>query len=190
MTSDQDLCNALARDLDQYFEQLVLAYQDRLYAFALRLTNVPQDAEEIAQDTFIRAYKALVTFSEERWQTLALRAWLYQIALNVFRNKIRGKVLDTVSMDEEITDDVFIEPPDDETMRPEASVERAEQNAVLAAQVASLPPRFREAVVLRFVQELDYTEIAEVLKQPVGTVKSNVHRGIQLLRAQLEVRQV
>ncbi len=56
--------------------------------------------------------------------------------------------------------------------------------------IASLPPRFREAVVLRFVQELDYAEIAEVLKQPVGTVKSNVHRGIQLLRTQLEVRQL
>ena len=190
VNADQDLCTALARDLDQHFEQLVLAYQDRLYAFALRLTNVPQDAEEIAQDTFIRAYKALVTFTEDRWQTLALRAWLYQIALNVFRNRIRGKVLDTVSIDEEIADDTYWEPSDDETVRPEASAERAERNTALAMQIASLPPRFREAVVLRFVQELDYAEIAEVLKQPVGTVKSNVHRGIQLLRTQLEVRQL
>lgn len=190
MTSDQDLCNALARDLDRHFEQMVLAYQDRLYAFALRLTNVPQDAEEIAQDAFIRAYKALADFNEERWQTLNLRAWLYQIALNVFRNRIRGKALDTVSIDEEIADDVFIEPSDDETLRPEASAERAEQSAILAAQVTELPPRYREAIVMRFVQELDYAEIAEVLKQPLGTVKSNVHRGIQLLRTQLEVRQV
>jgi RNA polymerase sigma-70 factor (ECF subfamily) len=188
VNQDQDLCNALAHDLDQHFEQLVIRYQDRLYAFALRLTNVPQDAEEIAQDAFIRAYKSLATFTAERWQTLALRAWLYQIALNVFRNRVRGKVLDTLSIDEEQADDVTIEPSDDETLRPEPSAERAEQNAAIAAQIASLPRRYREAVVLRYVEELDYAEIAEVMKQPLGTVKSNVHRGIQMLRTQLAVR--
>lgn len=190
MHSDQELCDALVRDLDQHFEQVVLAYQDRLYAFALRLTNLPQDAEEIAQDAFLRAYRALETFSAERRQTLALRAWLYQITLNVFRNRIRGKALATLSIDDENADETYVEPSDDEMLRPEPSAERAEQNAELAAQLANLPPRYREAIVLRYVEELDYAEIADVLKQPLGTVKSNVHRGLQLLRAQFAVREL
>ncbi|MER3459109.1 MAG: RNA polymerase sigma factor, partial [Chloroflexota bacterium] len=86
-----DLAAQLATGVDSHFERLVLAYQDRLYAFALRLSANPQDAEEIVQDAFVRAYHALKRYEAERIRTMALKPWLYQIALNVFRNRARTR---------------------------------------------------------------------------------------------------
>ncbi len=176
-----DLAAQLATGVDSHFERLVLAYQDRLYAFALRLSANPQDAEEIAQDAFVRAYYALKRYEAERIRTMALKPWLYQIALNVFRNQARARRLALVSLDS-LGDGAGMEPEDDEGDRPELITERAERERELVAQVATLPERYRLAVLLRYVGELDYAEIAAVLGQPVGTVKSNVHRGVQRLR--------
>ena len=83
MAHEGSLETDLARDLDGSFERLVLAYQDRLYAFALRFCGNREDAEEVAQDAFVRAYRALKTYPADRVRALALRAWLYRIALNV-----------------------------------------------------------------------------------------------------------
>ncbi len=176
-----DLAAQLATDVDSHFERLVLAYQDRLYAFALRLSNDPQDAEEIAQDAFVRAYRALKSYDPERIRAMALKPWLYQIALNVFRNRARGRRLALVSLDR-LHEGAGMEPEDDESGRPEPRAESAERERDLAAQVAALPERYRLALLLRYVGDLDYADIAAVLGQPVGTVKSNVHRGIQWLR--------
>jgi RNA polymerase sigma-70 factor, ECF subfamily len=189
VTTDQELCTALATDLDLHFEHVVRTYQDRLYTFALRLTNEAQDAEEIAQDAFIRAYRALSSFTAERVQKLALRAWLYQIALNVFRNRTRLKRLVTVSTDADLGDGVTLEPPDDEAARPEPSAERAEQLTELATKLAALPARHREALVLRYIEGFEYAEIAALLKQPLGTVKSNIHRGLEALRQHYLIQQ-
>ena len=87
---DRELARALAADLDLAFEALVRGYQHRLYGFALRLTGSPRDAEEIAQDAFVRAYRALVRYPAERIATLQVRAWLFQIAMNVTRNRARS----------------------------------------------------------------------------------------------------
>lgn len=176
-----DLAAQLATGVDSHFERLVLAYQDRLYAFALRLSANHQDAEEIAQDAFVRAYHALKRYEAERIRTMALKPWLYQIALNVFRNRARARRLALVSLDS-LGDGAGMEPEDDEGDRPELITERAERERELVAQVAALPERYRLAVLLRYVGGLDYAEIAAVLGQPVGTVKSNVHRGVQRLR--------
>jgi RNA polymerase sigma-70 factor (ECF subfamily) len=179
--SGQSLAAQLAAHLDRSFERLVLTYQDRLYAFALRLSGSPQDAEEIAQDAFVRAYHALQGYDAARTRALALKPWLYQITLNVFRNRVRGRRLPLVALDG-LGDGAEPEPEDDAAWQPEPHFEHAEAESALAAQVAALPERYRVAVVLRYVQELDYAEMAAVLGQPVGTVKSNVHRGIQMLR--------
>jgi RNA polymerase sigma-70 factor (ECF subfamily) len=181
----QDLPAALAADLDGNFEQLVSAYQDRLYAFALRLTGSPEDAEEIAQDAFVHAYQALVTYPAQRISELVLRPWLYQIALNVFRNRRRRRPLQLVSLGE-AGDGMGVDLEDDKAERPDAALEHAELRDRLGALVAALPERYRLAVVLRHVQGLRYAEIAALLRQPVGTVKANVHRALRLLRDGLE----
>jgi RNA polymerase sigma-70 factor (ECF subfamily) len=178
---DLTLLTALARDLDANFEALALAYQRRLYGLALRLTNSPPDAEEIAQDTLVRAYRALATYPAERIQALSLRAWLYQIAVNVWRNRARRARLREVSLEGDDGAMAF-ELPGAAEAQPERQAESNERRRELGALVASLAPRYREAIVLRHVYELTYLEIAATLDQPVGTVKANVHRGVRLLR--------
>lgn len=182
------LTAALAADLEGAFERVVVAYQGRIYGFALRLTGNPQDAEEVAQDAFVRAYRALQRFGSERIATLALRPWLYQIALNVARNRVRGKRHRTVPLlvgeeAERERRDGVPEPPDSTAESPAEFAERAGAGAALAGLVTGLPDRYRAAVILRHVEGLSYPEAAAVLGQPVGTVKANVHRGTKLLRA-------
>jgi RNA polymerase sigma-70 factor (ECF subfamily) len=163
----------LTRSVEGQFERMVHEHQDRLFAFALAMSGNRHDAEEIAQDTFLRAYRALATYAPERIRELKQRAWLHRIALNVMRNRVRGLKPKLVELNGS-------EP--DYDIGPEARAIRREGLDDLAARVAGLPPRYREAVVLRYVQELSYAEVAEALRQPVGTVKSNVHRGLKLLR--------
>ncbi len=193
---DRMLRAALARDVDAAFEGLVLAYQHRLYAFARSLAACPSDAEEVAQETFVRAYRALRAYPPTRVGVLTLRPWLFQIAVNVVRNHnrtqrrrvtvvptARGQLWDADG------DSVTIGPPepaDDARERPEVLAEQSEQRRELARLVATLPPRYRVPLVLRHVQDLSYDEIATITGKPLGTVKSDVHRGARLLRAALE----
>lgn len=158
---------------ERVFERMVHEHQDRIFALGFALTGNRHDAEEVAQDTFLRAYRALVTYPPERIRELKQRAWLHQIALNVVRNRVRGVKPLLVELNGS-------EP--DRSPGPEEDVMRRADMVDLAGRVAALPPRYREAVVLRHVQELSYEEAAAALGQPVGTVKANVHRGLKLLR--------
>jgi RNA polymerase sigma-70 factor (ECF subfamily) len=186
MTQDETLKSGLAADLDGSFEGLVRAYQDRLYSFALRVTRNPQDAEEVAQDAFVRAYRALGAYGEERIRALALRAWLYRITLNVARNRLRGKKPRTVSLDHPRDGGETVwEPSDDPADRPDARYERTRSRDDIATLVGRLPKRYREPLVLRYVEGLRLDEVAKVLGQPLGTAKSNVHRAIIALRESL-----
>ena len=158
---------------DRVFERLVRDHQDRIFALGLALTGNRHDAEDVAQDTFIRAYKALTTYSPDRIRDLKQKAWLHRIAVNVVRNRVRGVRPRMVELNGS-------EP--DLATGPEEDVLRKVEIDELAARVACLPARYREAVVLRHVQDLSYAEVAEALGQPVGTVKANVHRGLKILR--------
>jgi RNA polymerase sigma-70 factor (ECF subfamily) len=182
MTSD--LPEALADDLACNFERLVVAFQDRVFGFARSLGGNPADAEEIAQDAFVRAYRALSRYPAEQIRAMSLRAWLFQITLNVFRNHRRKRRRELVSLDDG-EDNVGFDLLDDRHCRPEVIAERRESNAELALQLQALPKKYRVAVILRHVQGCGYAEIAAALGQPIGTVKSNVHRGTMLLREEL-----
>lgn len=183
---DEDsLPEALAADLDGNFERLVAAYEDRLYTFALRLMGRHEDAEEVAQDAFVRAYRALKRYPADRVRAIALRAWLYQICLNVARNRLRAKNRRTVSLDDHrdgAEGASAREAADDAGNRPDARLEQRQQRADLASLVAKLPERYRAALILRYVEGLKLEEVAGILKQPVGTTKSNLHRAINALR--------
>lgn len=190
---DEDLVASLAADLTRAFERMACAYQHRLYAFALRLCGRPEEAEEIAQDALVRAYRALAAYAPERIRALHLRAWLFQITLNVARNRRRRRGPPLTSLEAALdgatgadgAEGPGWEPGADPDERPDAVAVRAEQSRELAARLLALPERFRAAVILRHVEGLSYGEIAVVLAQPVGTVKANVHRGVLLLRAAL-----
>ena len=182
MNEEHGLSEALARDLDGHFEQLVVAFQDRLYGFALRLLGSTRDAEESTQDAFVRAYRALQGYSAERRRALHLRAWLFQITLNVVRNRVRRQALPAVPMTDELAD---VLPSNVHAEQPEQASLRRERLLELSREIAALPERYAAAVVLRHVQGLSYEETASILNQPVGTTKSDVHRGLRLLRDSL-----
>jgi len=162
---------------ERVFERLVRDNQDRVYAVSLALTGNRHDAEEVAQDTFMRAYKALATYPPERVRELKQRAWLHRITVNVVRNRVRGVRPRLVELNGS-------EPSS--ASGPEEDVIRKLEVDALASRVAGLPPRYREAVVLRHIHELSYAEAAEALGQPVGTVKANVHRGLKMLRGEVD----
>jgi RNA polymerase sigma-70 factor (ECF subfamily) len=180
---DAELPARLAVDLPGGFDALVRSFQHRIFAFALGLSGDPADAEEVAQDAFLRAYRALLTYDAERIRGLALSAWLHRIALNVFRNRVRRRMLRVMPLDGELKIADRRAGPEEQALRSAALLE-------LASLVAGLPELQRAAVVLRCVQDLPYAEVAQVLGQPKGTVKSNVHRGLAALRARLALSEV
>lgn len=185
--SDRQLLRQLAADLNCSFPQLVLAYQHRLYTFTLRQSGSPQDAEDIVQEAFIRAYYALDDYPPERIQFLKLQPWLYKITLNVFYGRLRQAKLQFVPLDvsEEST---HLDIEDDWRERPDAVLSDREALHALETLVHTLPAQYREAVNLFYFEELSYREIAELLNHPIGTVKSNLHRGTKLLRKTLEIQ--
>jgi RNA polymerase sigma-70 factor, ECF subfamily len=176
---DASLAAGLSRDLEASFEHLVLAYQDRLFGFALRLSGRRAEAEDAVQDAFVRAYKALKTYPQEQRRTLQIRPWLYRITLNVVRNRARGQ-RPTEQLDGQWPSSSQWAPRSND--EPEPLAEAAERRRELAHLLSDLPDRYRSAVVLRHVHGLPYAEIATILDQPVGTTKANVHRGLHLLR--------
>jgi RNA polymerase sigma-70 factor (ECF subfamily) len=171
LRSDEALAARLAADLDGSFEALVSAHAGRLFSIALRFIGDRSDAEEAAQDAFVRAYQALAGYDEGRIRQIRLRPWLATIVLNVCRNRARVKRVRTVEL--------AFEPSAEPTVDPLA---RANEKETWALLLATLPPAQRAAVVLRHVDGLSYTQMAEALGRPEGTLKAQVHRGLAALR--------
>ena len=174
------LTQDLARDLDRHFDDLVVTFQQPLFAYAYRTSGCRQDAEEVTQDVFIRAYRALREYEPERIRSLAVRAWLFQICINQIRNKHRRARVSTTELPDDLGQ---TDGPSDPVAH---SYQRSEDGKAMAELVNRLPAKYRTPVILRFVNDLSYPEISEALGQPEGTVKSSVHRGLKLLRSYIE----
>ena len=186
MDNDEALAARLARDLDAAFPDLVAGHADRLYTIAVRLLGDPSDAEEVAQDTLVRAHRAIAGYSSDRVRELRLRPWLAAIAVNLARNR-RRRYLDRHPMEslEPLTEAGF-DPRDAGHADPQAVTGARESADELAALLLELPASLRAAVVLRHVDGLSIAEIAEALGRPEGTIKAHVSRGLARLRARLE----
>jgi RNA polymerase sigma-70 factor (ECF subfamily) len=187
MEPQPELPARLALDLDGSFEELVLVHQRLVYGLALRVVAVPADAEEVAQDTFERAYHALAGYEAERVAAMRLRPWLAQIALNLARNRVRRRPPPHRPLEDGDGQPLAVAAPS--AAGPAELAERRVERDLWAGLLAGLPRGQREAVVLRHVEGLPYAEVAEVLGRPVGTVKTHVHRGVRQLRATLEARE-
>ena len=184
--NEEDLLSLLATDLDRHFRQLVLRYQQRLYSFALRLAGSPQDAEDIVQETFLRSYHALKSFPVLKVRALRLRQWLYTITLNIFRNRQRKSEHQSTSLD--ISEDSPLLEIEDPSSGPEEQSCWREWRRELEMQLASLAEHYRVAVTLYYFEDLSYGEIAELLNQPIGTVKAHVHRALRQLHEALHTQ--
>jgi RNA polymerase sigma-70 factor (ECF subfamily) len=183
MEPQPELPARLARDLDGSFAELVGTYQRLVFGLALRVVADRADAEEVAQDTFARAYRALAGYPAERVAAMRLRPWLARITLNLARNRLRRRPPPARPLEDGDGQPLAVAAP--AAAEPAAVAERGEERERLAELLATLPRGHREAVVLRHVEGLPYDEVAEVLGRPVGTVKTHVHRGVRQLREQL-----
>ena len=188
MDSDVALATRLSRDLEAAFPDLVAGHQDRLYTIALRLLGDRRDAEEVAQDALVRAFRAMAGYPPERTSALRLRPWLASIAVNLARNR-RRRVEDRrpPSQLEPMLEAGF-DPPTDARSAPDAAADRRDTQRELAAALLRLSPAVRAAIVLRHVDGLSVAEAAQALNRPEGTVKAHVHRGLRELRLHLEAR--
>ena len=181
---DIELAVALARDLDRNFEALVVAYRSRIVSFVARMLRDDDRAQDVAQDVFVRAYRALQSYDVERRRTLRVGSWLFATAHNLTRNAVRDAPRATQRLER---DDGSIHAAlADSAPGPESRAAQRETLRAVDAAVNALSPRLRPAFVLRYLEELSYEEIAHVLAQPVGTVKASAHRGLLAVRAQLE----
>jgi RNA polymerase sigma-70 factor (ECF subfamily) len=167
------------------FQRVALVHLDILYNTALRMTGNPPDAEDLVQETFLRAYKFFDKFKEGT----NCKAWLFKIMKNNYINKFRKKAREpwTVSFDQiEEAQGPIPEPeasvPEEATISPDLD-ELVEDDVKSALE--TLPPEFRMAVILSDIAGLSYKEIAEIMESPVGTVRSRLSRARGILQKKL-----
>jgi RNA polymerase sigma-70 factor (ECF subfamily) len=158
------------------FAAEALGLLESLFATALRLTRNRSDAEDLVQDTYVKAFR----FSDRFTPGTNLKAWLYTILHNTWRNRRREASRDTVEVDSERLEQAAADGPA-AADNPEHILLRATLDADLQAALDELPDAFREAVWLRDVEEFSYAEIAAMLGVPIGTVMSRISRGRRLL---------
>jgi RNA polymerase sigma-70 factor (ECF subfamily) len=168
------------RDVSASFETEALACLDSLYRTALRLTRVPADAEDLVQETYLKAFRAANRFEPGT----NLKAWLFTILHNTARNRARDHARDAVAVDSDAVDRAADAPPVGGAGRietPESLLLRDSLGPELQAAMNALPEVFRQAVWLRDVEEFSYAEISQMLDVPPGTVMSRISRGRRLL---------
>ncbi|WP_030201079.1 RNA polymerase sigma factor [Streptomyces sp. NRRL S-87] len=187
----EQLTDLLAADLDDGFTELVRIHARGVHAFLLRVSGSPAEADDLGQDTFLRAYTALQSYSPERRRQLSPRAWLMTIAANVWRNHVRSSVRRPVSvMRVDDAQDTW----SDHRPGPAERALNADDRGRLVAALSELPEYYRIPVVLRHVVGMSYAEVAQVQGCPVGTAKAQVSRAMGDLRRLLapdeELREV
>ena len=170
--TDRDLIQRARRGANDAFGELVTRYQTGVFNVCYRMLHERGEAEDLTQETFMRAYDRLHTFDLER----EFGPWIRRVAANLCLNHLEAQKV-TAPLDEERDAD--------ESHRPERQVEVKERSAQVRTALASLPPHYRAVVELRHYQELSYDEIAAELNIPLSDVKSHLFRARKILAEQL-----
>ncbi len=167
------------------FEEACLAHIDALYASALKLTRSAADADELVQDTFLKAFRFAHKFE---WGT-NLKAWLFRIQSNTFINDYRHRGHERKYFERAATESIYDQVLDSEARAYAANPETHVFNAFLKQEldraVESLPDDFKIVVLLADVQGFSYKEVADIIGCPIGTVMSRLHRGRRILQREL-----
>jgi RNA polymerase sigma-70 factor (ECF subfamily) len=169
------------------FAEQAMPFMPALYGAALRMTRNPTDAEDLVQETYLRAYRGFGGFREGT----NLKAWLYKILTNTYINIYRAKKRrpDQVDLDEMPEFSLYRQLGGLEAVNanatPETEVLASIPDDEVKAALESLPEQFRMAVILCDIEEFSYKEIADILDIPIGTVMSRIHRGRKLLQKRL-----
>lgn len=173
--SDEALAVEARRGSEEAFRLLVERYERPVYGLLLRMVRRPETAEDLAQETFLKAFRGLARYDPER----KFSSWLFKIAHNAALDSLRRDGHPPLSLDAPIGDDD--EPPelpaDPKAENPFARLAGRDLGRALEGALQGLRPQYREILMLRFVEELSYEEIAEVLEAPLGTVKIHLFRA-------------
>ena len=181
MTEQELVTRAKQGDQDA-FARLVEANQNKIYSLALRMTGNPEDGADLAQEAFLKAWRSLPAFQEES----SFSTWLYKLTSNLCidflrKEKRRKAAVTTVSLDDDGDDSPPAQVPD-HRFTPETEVERRELRAAMSRALQNMSDEHRQILILREVEGLSYTEIADLLGLEEGTVKSRIARARISLR--------
>jgi len=163
------------------YSELVRRYQDRIYTVISGMVSAREDALDLTQETFLKAYTALVRFRQDA----GFYTWLYQIAIHlcIDYNRKRKRYLEPLPLDRSLLQDLGVEPQDTSPAGdPERSTINVHLRAAIHAALQQLPAPFRTAVVLHDIDGLSQEEVASILECPLGTAKSRIQRGRRQLR--------
>ena len=183
-SEDIDLVKlALAGSQDAY-RDLLVRYQRPVLGLVRRMVGNPPLAEDLAQEVFLKAFRALESFD----QTRKFSSWLFKIAHNTAIDQLRRRQLDTVPLETPNPDepDLVAILPDSAIETPEVRAQRRDLAGAIEAAVTSLRPIYREVVALRYQEGLTYDEIAEITDLPLGTVKTHLFRARKAMVTHLE----
>lgn len=166
------------------FGEIVEIYKNSVFQLCYRMLGNRHEAEDIAQEAFLRAYVNIKSFNQD----LKFSTWLFRIATNLCIDRIRKKKPDyyldaEVAGTEGLT--MYSQIPSD-TPLPEKELESLELQETVQKEILKLPEKYRSAILLKYIEDLSLNEISEILDLPLGTVKTRIHRGREALRQQLK----
>ena len=187
VVSDSEFVDRLRNGDAEAFDTLITRYSGDIFSVLYRMTEDPEEARDLTQETFLSALKAIKSFRGEA----ELKTWLFRIALNHSRNRFRWwkrrRRHDTVSLDKPLGDGTATvsDTIADDGETPEQAMLRSERRERLMKALGALPEIFRETIVLCDIEGLGYEETARTLNINIGTVKSRLARGREMLRKRL-----
>ncbi|UCE66970.1 MAG: sigma-70 family RNA polymerase sigma factor [Candidatus Zixiibacteriota bacterium] len=174
--SDKELMELIQAGDDKAFRELVIRFQDRLMNFVGRIVTDKETSEEIVQETFLRIFNQKMSYTPQ----YAVSTWIYTIALNLSRSELRKRKLRRfLSLD-------FLKEESDFELADSAVQTMSGLAPVLQKAIEKLPQEYKTAFILCDIQRLPYQQIAEVMRVPVGTVKSRINRARSILREKLK----
>lgn len=182
--NDSDLISRAKSGDSKSYDKLLKKYKNSVYSLVLRMVRNSQEAEDLTQEAFIKAFNSLASFNEE----YAFSTWLYKIATNNCIDFFRKRKLQTYSLDKPIQykdSEIQHEIPDPD-LNPEKSIMATERNKLIKEAINKLPEKYHRAIVLRHSEEKSYEEIAEILGLPLGTVKARIFRAREMLNKTLK----
>ncbi len=173
--TDRQLVDRVLAGETNAFNFLVLRYQHRVAGLLGRFVHSPQEVEDISQETFVKAYRALSLFRGES----SFYTWLYQIAVNTAKNHLasRNRRLMAASLDVETAEQSELAPALREIADPESELEMEHLKTVILAAIDELPEELRTAFTLREFSGMSYEQITQIMDCPVGTVRSRIFRA-------------
>ncbi len=180
---DTQLIHRALKGEQAAYKRLMKKYREQIHALIARIVRDSQQVEDLTQEVFVKAFASLRHFNEE----YAFSTWIYKIATNSSIDYIRKRKLETFSIDKPIgfeDSDVSFELPDT-TYEPDKDMMQRQRTKLIEAAIERLPEKYKRVIILRHTEDRDYSEIAKMLKLPIGTVKAHIFRARELLNKYL-----